>query len=203
MSITGTPSASAGRTAAAWESVRQRFPNYDIVLPGKPSFLCLASHCPSHCCKVYSVSLGEEEVTRMEQASGLDRHAFLEVEDGQVITLPLAQPFVLARRNGACTLLRDDLLCGQYAGRPNACRLYPHFVIVADTARGTVAGLGREATRALVTELLDGTLDGPLVPVLVRHLDCPGFDGPPHNLETWPVLLEETARLQYPLAGEW
>jgi hypothetical protein len=198
-----TASPGAASAASAWERVRDRFPNYDVVLPGKPSFLCLSSDCPSHCCKVYSVSLGEEEVSRMERASGLLRRAFLEVEGDEVITLPLAQPYVLARHEGACALLRDDLLCGQYEGRPNACRLYPHFVIVADMARGTVAGLGREATRALVSRLLAGTLDGPLVPVLVRHLDCPGFDGQPHDGATWQALFDETARLQYPLAGEW
>jgi Fe-S-cluster containining protein len=199
----GTGLDAATAAAAAWARVRERFPHYEAVLPGSASFVCLASSCPSHCCKVYSVSLGDEEVARMERASGLAREAFLEVADGQVITLPLAQPFVLARRDGACALLADDLLCGQYAGRPNACRLYPHFVIVADVARGSVAGLSREVTRTLCQRLLAGSLDGPLVPVLLRHLDCPGFGGPAHSEASWRVLFDETARLQYPLDGEW
>ncbi len=136
----------------------------------------------------------------MRQASALPPVAFLESEHGAPIHLPLAQPFLLKRSNNHCALLRDDLACGQYEGRPNACRLYPHFVLFIDpsTRRPLHADLdvmtaSFEATLAGATP----TADARCVPLLLRHIECPGFTGPPMSTEDWRSLFAETFRLQY------
>ena len=75
---------------SAWELVASRFNGYALLMPGDPQFVCLATDCPAHCCRKYSVSLGEVEVERMVKASGLQPVYFLESEDGAPISLPLA-----------------------------------------------------------------------------------------------------------------
>ncbi len=147
------------------------------------------------------MSLGEPEVERLEKWSGLSPVTFLESEDGVPLTLPLAQPFLLSRTAGHCSLLGDDLRCSQYHGRPDACRLYPYFVVAISLLSGKpvysdVDGIRRAATRAA-----DGQEDGTLVPLLLSHVECPGFTGPPLPAADWRTLLLETAALQYPADG--
>ena len=182
---------------ATWARVAARFPAYELLLPGSTSFVCKAELCESHCCKVYSVSLGEREVERMRSSSGLQMIQFLESEDGQPVVLPLAQPYLLARTNGTCALLGDDLRCGQYHGRPDACRLYPHFVIVfrEEDARPIYSDV--PTVRLAVSAAVEGTNHPGYVPLLLRHLECPGFTGEPLTENGWRELISETARLQY------
>src|SRR5689334_13543634 len=111
----------------AWAPASERYPNYELVVPGSPSFICLVGDCPENCCTLFSVSLGEREAARMERRSGLPRRAFLEWVDDGPLVVPLAQPYLLSRREGQCTQLGEHGACSQYAGRPDACRLYPHF----------------------------------------------------------------------------
>jgi hypothetical protein len=40
---------------------------------------------------------------------------------------------------------------------------------------------------------------GPYVPLLLRHIECPGFTGEPMSEPAWRELLLATAALQYPL----
>ncbi len=183
---------------AAWDAVASRFARYELLLPGQPSFVCLASACPAHCCRKYSVSLGEAEVDRMTRASGLQPLHFLESEDGEPIALPLAQPYLLARREGACALLGPDLLCGQYEGRPDACRQYPHHVLFIDRqdAKPVYGDLPRMAEAMAWLEPVPSS-EPVCMPLLVRHLDCPGFDGPPLSYAIWLSLMHETTYLQY------
>lgn len=190
----------------AWEELAARLPAYELVLPGAPSFECLIERCPRHCCRIYNVSLGEWEVGRLARESGLSPSRFLESEDGVPLALPLAQPYTLRREAGQCALLAPDMRCGQYHGRPNACRLYPHFVLFVDgeTGRpvhGDLAGMD-DAARAFL-----GGAEPTLTPVLLRHLDCPGFGGPPLGEAGWLALLRETCQLQYglldPPEGAW
>jgi Fe-S-cluster containining protein len=185
------------RMRETWDLVGGRFPAYELLLPGSTSFICKAEKCESHCCKVYSVSLGEREVTRMRRASSLQPIQFLESENGEPIFLPLAQPYLLARREGTCTLLGPDLRCGQYHGRPDACRLYPHFVIVIHTPTIKPIYSDVKNVRAAVQASACGDDPGDYVPLLLRHLECPGFTGPPLSEEEWSGLITETAHLQY------
>lgn len=182
----------------AWEAVRARFSGYALLMPGDPQFVCLATECPAHCCRKYSVSLGAHEVDRMVAASGLQPVYFLESEDGEPIALPLAQPFLLAREDGACKLLGDQLLCGQYEGRPDACRQYPHHVLFIDTEHAKPVYGDLERMAEAMAWFDKGThSESRCVPILVRHLDCPGFDGPPLPTSDWLDLVHETTYLQY------
>ena len=183
---------------ATWDSVAGHFGRYELLLPGQPSFVCLASECPAHCCRKYSVSLGEAEVERMTRASGLAPLHFLECEDGEPIALALAQPYLLARRDGACALLGPDLLCGQYEGRPDACRQYPHHVLFIDRdeSKPVYGDLARMA-QAMAWLEPKPAIEPKCMPLLVRHLDCPGFEGPPLSYADWLVLMHETTYLQY------
>ncbi len=185
---------------SAWELVRSRFEPYDLVAPGSPRFICLQGDCPEHCCRKFTVNLGEAEVDRLARYSQLEPVAFLEAENGAPIALPLAQPYVLSRTDGRCTLLGDDLSCVQYHARPEACRLYPHFVVAIsrETQRpvyADTAGINRAVKAALL-----GVPDPDLTPLLLRHRECPGFTGPPLTLESWQELLGEICTTQYPLA---
>lgn len=175
-----------------WDLVRERYAAYDLVLPSTPRFICQAAECSAHCCKVFTVALNESEAERMVRESGLPRSAFLETEDGEPIVLPLADPYVLKRGPGCCALLGDDLLCSQYEGRPDACRLYPHQVLFVDTESGRPVGPDPDAFRRVI----GGAADNPM-PLLLRHLECPGFTGEPLGDDAWYGLLEETYRLQY------
>lgn len=187
---------------ATWGAIRSRFTAYELVIPGEPGFVCQAELCSANCCKAFSVSLGDAEAERMWAASGLPANVFLECEEGEPIRLPLRSPFLLARRDGHCAMLGEDLACTQYEGRPDACRQYPHHVIFVDvtTSKPVHADLPRMAVG------LGATLAGEranVVPLLLRHLECPGFTGPPLREVEWRQLLRRIARLQYAeLQGE-
>ena len=182
----------------AWQSLSPRYEAYSLIVPGTPSFVCQAELCSAHCCKAFSVSLGEDEVSVLAERSRLQPLHFLELEDGEPITLPLAKPYLLARRGGQCALLGPDLRCTQYHGRPDACRLYPHFVVGFDVANekpvyGDVAGM-----RAAIDSVAHDRPLGGLVPLLLGHVECPGFTGPPLAEAAFLALLAHTAELQYP-----
>lgn len=182
----------------AWSLVQERFSAYALLVPGDASFDCLSSDCPAHCCRKYSVSLGENEVQRMITASGRAPIEFLETENGEPIAFPLAQPFMLSRTDGACTLLGDNLLCGEYEGRPDACRQYPHHVLFIDTTNAKPVYGDLERMAEAIAWFADSSSAPPdCVPVLVKHLDCPGFGGTALPSTEWDSLIDETVRLQY------
>lgn len=185
--------------AATWERVRERLGAYDLLLPGSASFVCRAQDCDVHCCRVFSVSLDEREAERMTARHGLQLVEFVECEDGAPIRLPLARPYLLARRDGGCAMLvPGSHFCGTYEGRPDACRQYPHHVLFVDpaTARPVHGDLPRmKAALAALPRLPEGGL----VPLLLGHRECPGFEGPPLEQGAWLDLLRETAALQYGL----
>lgn len=192
------------RMSEAWHKLEGRYAAYRLIVPGEPSFVCLPAQCGAQCCRAFSVSLGEAEVGRMVSASGLTPSRFLESEDGEPIALPLVQPYLLARSDGGCSLLDTRLTCSQYAGRPDACRLYPHFVVfleenAARPSRPTdLAGMARS-----VRAVLAGEAGRPYLPLLLGHRECPGFTGPPLTAEAWLATLRTTARTQYfPEAGD-
>ena len=129
----------------------------------------------------------------MAATSGLSPSRFLESEDGEVLTLPLATPFVLGRSEGHCVFLSDELACGQYEGRPDACRSYPHQVVFVDSSErapgAALAGArgGGRWRRWSRGRSVEGAL-----PLLLRHDQCPGFTGPPSTEEAWAGLFRET-----------
>lgn len=168
------------------------FGRYEPVLPGDPSFICQAQECEALCCRALSVPLGEQDVKRMERLSGLAPARFLECEDGDPIALPLADPYLLAREEGRCILLRADLSCGYYDGRPDACRAYPFQLIFVDGATGRP----RQIDASAAVQALSGAGDAGTRPVLLRHRDCPGFTGPPIDHDAWRRTASETARLR-------
>ena len=185
------------RMGSVWETVLHRFGAYTLAQPGCPAFICQPQVCNAHCCRAFSVNLGEHEVGRMQRVSGREPIAFLESEGGEPITLPMAQPYLLKRAANHCAQLAPGLSCGEYEGRPNACRLYPHFIIFVDECSGRpvsgeVPGMGRSVERLLAGASLE-----PYVPLLVRHVECPGFTGPPMSEPAWLALFAETSRLQF------
>lgn len=182
--------------ATAWERVRQRFGAYSLVMPGSPSFICQPTVCTAHCCHAFSVSMGESEAERMTRETGMQRVRFLELEDGEPISLPLAQPYLLAREGGHCRFLGADLGCTVYSGRPNACRLYPHFVVFFDPGAGKMTTPQPAEARTAVETLLSGE-PPPFVPLLLGHVECPGFIGEPLSEAAWRSLLAATCQLQY------
>ncbi len=186
--------------ARVWAEVEARFGAYGLAMPGSPAFVCQAETCSAHCCKAFSVPLGEAEVARLAAASGWSPVTFLECDAGEPITLPLAQPYLLARNEGRCTLLDDDLRCSQYHGRPDACRLYPHFIVVIDRESGRPRHGDQAGARAAIATALRGRVPS-LVPLLLRHLECPGFTGPPMNEADWRTLFTETAAVQFGRRG--
>ncbi|MGI8927694.1 MAG: YkgJ family cysteine cluster protein, partial [Tepidiformaceae bacterium] len=187
------------RLSATWAAIAGRYTAYRLVLPGDASFICQAELCGAHCCRAFSVSLGDAEVARLARASGWQPAMFLEYEDGEPISLPLARPYLLARTGDHCKLLAPSLACGQYEGRPHACRLYPHQVLPVEegSLRPLQAAWPRIA--AAVGALLsdeDFPKEMPL-PLLLRHIECPGFTGPPLDEPAWADLLRATSALQY------
>jgi Fe-S-cluster containining protein len=191
-----TASVALGQVSSAWEQVRERFGAYSLVMPGTPAFVCQPNVCGAHCCHAFSVSLGDSEADRMAKETGMARIQFLEIEEGEPIALPLAQPFLLARTGGHCRFLGQDLGCTVYAGRPNACRLYPHFVVYVDPATGKVTTPPPGDARRAVEALLAGETPSP-VPLLLGHVECPGFTGAPLSEPAWQWLLQATCQLQY------
>ncbi|OAI41342.1 hypothetical protein AYO38_03940 [bacterium SCGC AG-212-C10] len=180
-----------------WAKVSARLEAYELILPGTPSFICQPHVCDAHCCRRFSVSLGESEAARMHTSSGLQFIDFLEVEDGQPVTLPLAQPYLLARRDNHCALLGDNLGCTQYEGRPRACQQYPHHVLFFDGEAVRPVHGDLPAMAAGLSAALAGECET-LTPLLLRHVECPGFTGPPILEGEWRALLQATAVLQYP-----
>lgn len=191
-----TAHAALDRVVAAWDRVRERFGAYSLVLPGTPSFVCQPDLCTAHCCHAFSVNMGESEAERMAQETGMARVQFLELEEDEPITLPLVQPYLLAREGGHCRFLGAELDCTVYPGRPNACRLYPHFVVFVDSATGKVTTPDPGDGRRAVDALLAGEPSSP-VPLLLGHVECPGFTGDPLPEASWRALLGATYQLQY------
>jgi Fe-S-cluster containining protein len=170
----------------AWSAIRGRYQAYALVLPGDPSFICQPDICDAHCCRKFSVSVGEEDRARMERETGWAPIAFLECEDGEPIALPMVKPYLLRRAENRCGMLAADLTCGAYSGRPDACRQYPYQVLFP----GRLRGLAREEAERM---LASGTSE---VALLVRHVECPGFSGPPIDEASWFALRESTFELQ-------
>jgi Fe-S-cluster containining protein len=190
---------------AAWARIDDRFQAYDLVVPGTVAFECLMASCTEHCCNRYTVNLSERDVDRVMRVSGRPTREFLECEEGEPIALPIAQPYVLTRAGGTCVFLQGDMACEIYEGRPNACRLYPHFVLFVDPESGRPTYGDVDAIERSFSAWLTGD-SSPLVPVLMRHRACPGFEG--RRLlgdDQWLDILRETARIQYApdSSGEW
>ena len=181
----------------AWADVAARFEAYHIVLPGSASFLCQPEVCTAYCCHAYSVSLSEADVARFRRFEQLEPIEFLELdEDGSPVTLPMAQPYLLARADNHCKMLGPDLGCNAYEGRPNACRLYPHFVVFWDAEAGRARTTPSKRTNASFEAAARGNIHG-LVPLLLGHSECPGFTGPPLDEIGWASLFARTYQLQY------
>lgn len=181
-----------------WDTVCHRWKAYGLLLPGSPSFICQAQACDAYCCRAYSVPLGEREVSRMARASGFPASRFLECEDGEPILLPLAQPYVLARAGNGCSMLGTALDCTQYDGRPDACRLYPHFILAFEPSAEPRRVTAVDKIRAAVAIAASGEMPPAAIPLLVGHTECPGFTGPPLGGDAWRDILLGTAALQYP-----
>lgn len=200
--ITPADLAAASQARDLWLKVAARCAEFDLVLPGAPSFICQTSECPVHCCKVFAVPMGEREVVRLSRASGIAPLVLMESEDGEPLTLrglPAGRPYLLARTNGTCNLLGGDLLCSQYLDRPHACRVYPHYVFFFDPVAAQPVRADWADMRAAVDRWAAGpTANGrDLVALLLRHKGCPGFTGPPLRPEAWTALINETFRWQY------
>jgi len=188
-----------GLMRETWTRVEARYTAYRLILPGEPSFVCQADKCEAHCCLVFSVSLGEREAERMQRFSGLELVDLVECEDGKPIHLPMAQPFLLKRAENRCAFLAEDLRCGQYEGRPDACRLYPHQMIFVDTATGRPVHGDLPRMRAAMAWALtgEGGQEPGCVPLFLRHVECPGFTGPETEGDEWAALLTRTYELQF------
>lgn len=182
------------RLRDTWRRVAPEYPAYDLLLPGDPAFICQAEACAAHCCRTFSVPVGEADLCRMQTVTGLQPVDFLESEDGTPIALPLAEPYLLARSDGQCRLLGDDLTCTRYEGRPTACRVYPHQVLWVSERSGRPVNPGAGRVEENFARWLSG--EGDTVALLLRHLECPGFTGAPIDEDRWAALLLETARLQ-------
>ncbi|MEP7215013.1 MAG: YkgJ family cysteine cluster protein [Anaerolineaceae bacterium] len=181
---------------AVWDRVASRYAAYELVLPGSATFVCQAELCDAYCCRAYTVNLGEGEVARMARESGLEPSRFLEYYDGLPLALPMAQPFLLKREENRCALLGEDLRCGQYHGRPDACRLYPHFLVFIKQSTCKPVYADIEGFAHAVAAFVAGR-ESLLVPLLLRHVECPGFTGPPISAQSWWALFEATRVAQY------
>ncbi len=186
----------AEQLQAVWDRVSQRYGAYELVLPGCASFICQADLCDAYCCRAYTVNLGEREVARMAKSSALEPSRFLEYYDGLPLALPMAQPFLLKREENRCALLGENLRCGQYHGRPDACQLYPHFLVFINTQTWKPVYADTAGFEHAVVALIEGREDA-MVPLLLRHVECPGFTGPPISKDAWWALFEATRLLQY------
>lgn len=142
--------------------------------------------------------LDDGELAHLARTTGRQVIELVELDEGSPIRLPLAQPYLLARANNHCAHLGDSLGCSVYAGRPGACRLYPHQVIVVDPETGrplhTSPGDARVAGRTLIAGQ-----SSVAIPLLLRHTACPGFTAPPLDESAWATLLTETIALQFPV----
>jgi len=182
---------------SAWAAASSRFEAYSLILPGSPRFICQPEVCTAFCCHAYSVNLGDREVDRFRRLENLELVEFLEVDEvGEPITLPMAQPYLLARTEGHCKMLGDHLGCTTYEGRPNACRLYPHFVVFWDAEAGRARTTPSKRAAAAFEAASLGNTYG-LTPLLLGHVECPGFTGDALNSEEWLQLFRRTYQLQY------
>ncbi|HJP41344.1 MAG TPA: YkgJ family cysteine cluster protein [Dehalococcoidia bacterium] len=189
MPLNGAPA----KSLQHWQQLQEHFPRYALVLPGDKDFVCQPEQCGASCCRNTNVAIRESDRSRLEHHSGLPSQEFLECENGKLLTLPLAFPYFLSRRDGGCTLLGSANLCSQYPGRPDPCRAYPYAVLLIDSSTGWPARL----TSSAVGESLNGVhpeLLG-LHPLLVRHVDCPGFTEDRISAEDWESIIWETAEL--------
>ena len=184
------------RMELAWSEARGGIDTHGLVLPGSPAFVCQADLCDAWCCRNLTVALDDADAARLERETGRAQRTFLESERGVPIALPLAQPYVLGRCDGACVFLAGDRRCGAYSGRPDACRLYPHSILFVDAETGRPLALSAPDRRAAVEGALHGEQSEAL-PLLLRHLACPGFTGPPLDVPAWRSLLAETYSLQF------
>jgi Fe-S-cluster containining protein len=193
-----------------WTRVAKHCAAFELVLPGSPSFVCQAAACPVHCCKVFGiVPVSDDELQRLSRFSDLEPLELLETRDGHPLVLPELpsnRPYHLSRTaDGACALLGDDLFCSQYEGRPDACRVYPHYVFFFDSASERPAIAESPEQREAMERLVSGgggPGDQELLPVLLRHGACPGFTGPALGREEWLALVQATFQLQYEPARE-
>lgn len=182
---------------SAWEAVSPRFQAYQLILPGSPAFICQPAVCTAYCCHAYSVSLSDADVERMRRFESLEPVEFLELdEDRTPVTLPMAQPYLLARSDGHCKMLTTELGCGTYEGRPNACRLYPHFVVFWDAEAERARTNPSKRVAAAFEAAMKRGMYGP-IPLLLGHSECPGFTGEPLSETDWWPLFERTYQLQY------
>jgi Fe-S-cluster containining protein len=175
----------------AWNGISPRYEAYALLLPGDPSFICQPHVCDAHCCRKFSVSVGESDRERMTRETAFAPVQFLESEDGEPITLPLARPYLLRRAENRCAMLGTDLGCSAYTGRPDACRQYPYQVLFANPDGG-IARPSRDDALAL---LANESGAGP-VALLVRHIECPGFTGEGLTVADWRGLRASTLGLQ-------
>lgn len=187
------PAALASRMRAAWQAAASRFRAYHLILPGSPAFICKTDACEAACCRAFSVAMHDRDVDHFARTTGLQPVQFLELEEGQPVRLPLAQPYLLARDEGRCRFLQPAHHCGVYEARPTACRLYPHFVIYWNSAT-------ERPVYEAPPPLAAAAVAGPVVPLLLGHDGCPGFTGPPLAPADWLELLRETDHLQRNLA---
>ena len=185
-----------GAMEDAWKELEGRLAAYRLVVPGTPTFICQPEVCTAHCCHAFSVNMGEGEAARMTRETGMQMVEFVELDDGEPVTLPMAQPYLLARAEGQCRFLGEDLGCTVYPGRPNACRLYPHFVVFWDAEERRPLFAGKPEFAGAVEAVLAGNANSPL-PLLLGHSECPGFTGPPLEESAWKSLLAETYHLQF------
>ncbi len=189
--------AGTAKQEAAWALIEERYTGYGLVLPGDPSFICQAERCDALCCRAYSVAVNDEEVERLAAATTFPAARFLECEDGEPINLPLERPFVLGREDDHCVFLSQDRSCQQYAARPDTCQLYPHQILFVNPSSGRVMQPSPAEQQQAVHALLAGDPVAGSVPLLLRHLECPGFTGPPTNPADWAALLRVTYALQW------
>ena len=86
-----------------------------LVLPGTPTFTCLADECGALCCRApYRADLSEAEAARLIPVAEIEEHGSVAL---------LAQ-----NADGACNLLSPDLRCREYALRPSGCAQYPYLL---------------------------------------------------------------------------
>lgn len=181
----------------AWAEAASKYEAYNLVLPGDPSFLCQPQECDAYCCRTFSVSLGDREVAHFERESGLSPTAFLELEEGEPVALPLAQPFLLARTDGRCSMLGGDLGCTQYEARPDACRLFPYQLLFIDDERHRNVRPSAAERVAAVESMLRGEAAAGVTVFLVGHTECPGFTAAPLTQADWEALVRRIFGLQF------
>ena len=137
-----------------------------LVLPGAPSFVCLADECGALCCRApYRVDVDEWEASRLIAVTEIEEHgavALLSQDDG-----------------GACRLLTPGLRCGSYELRPGGCVQYPYLLNFE----------GEGDAGAAVESWSRGEVGEGAVPLLMRDLACPGFVGEALSFAAWGELL--------------